>query len=720
MSQTIGIDLGTTNSCVAILEDGNPKVIPNREGSRITPSVVAFSQEGERLVGFPAKRQAITNPANTLTAIKRLIGRRYNDPLTQKDSELVCYQICEAENGDAWVAVNGERMSPAEISSIILQKMKQTAEDYLGEEVQDAVITVPAYFNDAQRQATKDAGRIAGLNVLRIINEPTAAALAYGFDVEESRTIAVYDLGGGTFDISILEVGDGVCQVKSTCGDTFLGGEDFDRCIIDHLAELFQAEQAHLGTIDLRQDKEALQRLKEAAESAKIELSSAVRSEINLPFIWADASGPKHLKCSLTRAKLEELVDHLIQRTFAPCQTALDDAKLTTAAIDEVILVGGMTRMPKIAQLVGEFYGKAPRLGVNPDEVVAVGASLQGAILDGEVKDLLLLDVTSLSLGIETKGGVFSKLIDRNTAIPCQASKVFSTVVDNQKTVTVSVAQGERQIFQGNKLLGQFDLMGIPAAPRGTPRIEVTFAIDVNGLVHVTAKDKGSNKEHSIRINASGGLTEAEIQQMVFEAEKNADHDAYALLLSEACNAADSWIYTTRKQMANRGDKIHPDLMQKIQAAIAELKSLTTKGVELEEILAKTKVLQEWSDLIFKNVDEQAKRLAPVQQDMPIVDPLALNMESNTTPANDLNEEILLSEAAMDSILETTTAAPVEEVVIEESAEELITEFQDDATDAMFEELAQFNRDNVAFLNFSIEDEVQSDHSDTYKQAVNF
>ncbi|HEX6977794.1 MAG TPA: molecular chaperone DnaK, partial [Alphaproteobacteria bacterium] len=511
MSKVIGIDLGTTNSCVAVMEGKTPKVIHNAEGSNITPSIVAFTDSGERLVGQAAKRQAVTNPQNTIFAVKRLIGRRFDDPMTQKDIGLVPYKIVKADNGDAWVEAQGKRYSPSQISAFTLQKMKETAEAYLGEKVTQAVITVPAYFNDAQRQATKDAGRIAGLEVLRIINEPTAAALAYGLEKKKSGTIAVYDLGGGTFDISILEIGDGVFEVKSTNGDTFLGGEDFDKEIIDYLANEFKKEHG----IDLRNDRLALQRLKEAAEKAKIELSSSMQTEVNLPFITADASGPKHLNIKLTRAKLEALVDHLIQKTIEPCRAALRDAGLKPSEVDEVVLVGGMTRMPKVVETVKQFFGREPHSGVNPDEVVAVGAAIQAGVLKGDVKDVLLLDVTPLSLGIETLGGVFTRLIDRNTTIPTRKSQVFSTAEDNQTAVTIRVFQGEREMAADNKLLGQFDLVGIPPAPRGVPQIEVTFDIDANGIVNVSAKDKATGKEQAIRIQASGGLSDAEIERMV-------------------------------------------------------------------------------------------------------------------------------------------------------------------------------------------------------------
>jgi molecular chaperone DnaK len=574
MAKVIGIDLGTTNSCVAVMEGGQPKVIENAEGARTTPSIVAFAKDGERLIGQPAKRQAVTNPDNTIYAVKRLIGRRFDDPMTKKDMELVPYTIVKGKNGDAWVKAGGEDYSPSQISAFTLQKMKETAEAYLGETVTQAVITVPAYFNDAQRQATKDAGQIAGLEVLRIINEPTAAALAYGLDKDENKTIAVYDLGGGTFDISILEVGDGVFEVKSTNGDTFLGGEDFDSKLVEFLAADFKKAES----IDLTKDKLALQRLKEAAEKAKIELSSAQTTEVNLPFITADQNGPKHLVKNISRSDLEKLVDDLIKRTLEPCKKALSDAGLKADAIDEVVMVGGMTRMPKVRDVVKSFFGKEPHVGVNPDEVVAMGAAIQAGVLQGDVKDVLLLDVTPLSLGIETLGGVFTRMIDRNTTIPTKKSQVYSTADDNQNAVTIRVFQGEREMAADNKLLGNFDLVGIPPAPRGVPQIEVTFDIDANGLVSVTAKDKGTGKEQQIKIQASGGLSEADIDQMVRDAEQFAEEDKKRREAAEAKNNAESLVHTTEKQLEEHGDKIDAGLKAEIETALTDTKTAIEGG----------------------------------------------------------------------------------------------------------------------------------------------
>ena len=604
MGKVIGIDLGTTNSCVAVMEGKTPKVIENAEGMRTTPSIVAFTDDGERLVGQPAKRQAVTNPERTIFAVKRLIGRRYDDPMVEKDKKLVPYKIVRASNGDAWVEAEGKTYSPSQISAFILQKMRETAEAYLGSKVEQAVITVPAYFNDAQRQATKDAGKIAGLEVLRIINEPTAAALAYGLDKNKTGTIAVYDLGGGTFDISILEIGDGVFEVKSTNGDTFLGGEDFDMRLVNYLADEFQKEQG----IDLRRDKLALQRLKEAAEKAKIELSSTTQTEINLPFITADASGPKHLTMKLTRAKFEALVDDLVRKTIDPCKQALKDAGLSAAEINEVVLVGGMTRMPKVQEVVKQLFGKEPHKGVNPDEVVAVGAAIQAGVLQGDVKDVLLLDVTPLSLGIETLGGVFTRLIDRNTTIPTKKSQVFSTAEDGQTAVTIRVFQGEREMAADNKMLGQFDLIGIPPAPRGVPQIEVTFDIDANGIVNVSAKDKGTGKEQQIRIQASGGLSEADIQKMVRDAEAHAEEDKKRKSQVEAKNHAEALVHTTEKALSEHGSKVGEGDRRAIENAIADLKE-ALKGDDAAAITAKTGTLQQASmklgEAMYKQTGEQ-------------------------------------------------------------------------------------------------------------------
>ncbi|WP_131118590.1 molecular chaperone DnaK [Lichenihabitans psoromatis] len=590
MAKVIGIDLGTTNSCVAVMEGSTPKVIENAEGARTTPSIVAFTDEGERLVGQPAKRQGVTNPERTFFAIKRLIGRTFEDPMTKKDMGLVPYKITKASNGDAWVQADSKQYSPSQISAFILQKMKETAEAYLGQTVTQAVITVPAYFNDAQRQATKDAGKIAGLEVLRIINEPTAAALAYGLDKKSTGVIAVYDLGGGTFDVSILEIGDGVFEVKSTNGDTFLGGEDFDMRLVEYFADDFRKE----NTVDLRKDKLALQRLKEAAEKAKIELSSASQTDINLPYITADASGPKHLTLKLTRSKFESLVEDLIQRTVEPCRKALKDAGLTAGEIDEVVLVGGMTRMPKVQEIVKQFFGKEPHKGVNPDEVVAIGAAVQAGVLQGDVKDVLLLDVTPLSLGIETLGGVFTRLIDRNTTIPTKKSQVFSTAEDSQTAVTIRVFQGEREMAADNKVLGQFDLVGIPAAPRGVPQIEVTFDIDANGIVNVTAKDKATNKEQQIRIQASGGLSDSDIDKMVKDAELHAADDKLRRELIDAKNQAEAMIHSTEKSVAEYGDKVSAADKSAVEAAIAALRP-ALDGEDVEAIKSKTNDLMQAS-----------------------------------------------------------------------------------------------------------------------------
>ena len=630
MSKVIGIDLGTTNSCVAVMDGKEPRVIENAEGARTTPSMIAFGKDGERLVGQPAKRQAVTNPDKTLYAIKRLIGRRFDDPQAKDLIEKAPFNVVEGDNGDAWVEVDGETYAPSQIAAILLQKMKETAEAYLGEKVTKAVITVPAYFNDSQRQATKDAGKIAGLDVERIINEPTAAALAYGLDKNSAGTIAVYDLGGGTFDVSILEIGDGVFEVKSTNGDTFLGGEDFDSRIIDYLADEFKKEQG----IDLRKDKLALQRLKEAAEKAKIELSSTSQTEVNLPFVTADSSGPKHLQISLSRAKLESLVDDLIKRTINPCKKAMKDAGLKPSEIDDIVLVGGMTRMPKVIEAVKEYFGKEPHKGVNPDEVVADGAAIQGGVLQGDVKDVLLLDITPLSLGIETLGGVFTRLIDRNTTIPSKKSQVFSTAEDNQNAVTIRVFQGEREMASDNKILGQFDLVGIPPSARGIPQIEVTFDIDANGIVNVSAKDKATNKEQQIRIQASGGLSDDDINQMVKDAESNADVDKKLRETVEAKNQAESMIHATEKSLSEFGDEVPAEDKEATKKAIEDLKSVLDGSKD--EIEDKTQVLSEASMKLGEIAYRKAQEEAAGQTDEEAADAAAKASESDNEDDDDI------------------------------------------------------------------------------------
>jgi len=614
MGKVIGIDLGTTNSCVAVMDGGKPKVIENSEGARTTPSIVAFTKDSERLIGQPAKRQAVTNPDNTLFAIKRLIGRRFDDPLTKKDMGIVPYDIVKGKNGDAWVEAGDDQYSPSQVSAFILQKMKETAESYLGETVDQAVITVPAYFNDAQRQATKDAGQIAGLEVLRIINEPTAAALAYGMDKDDGKTIAVYDLGGGTFDVSVLEIGDGVFEVKSTNGDTFLGGEDFDNTIVEHLAEAFQKKE----NMDLKTDKLALQRLKEAAEKAKIELSSSATTEVNLPFITArmegGASTPLHLVETISRADLEKMVDQLINRTLEPCKKALADAGVTKNEIDEVILVGGMTRMPRVREVVEKFFEAKPHTGVNPDEVVAMGAAIQAGVLQGDVKDVLLLDVTPLSLGIETLGGVFTRMIDRNTTIPTKKTQTYSTAEDNQNAVTIKVFQGEREMAADNKLLGNFDLVGIPPAPRGVPQIEVTFDIDANGIVSVAAKDKGTGKEQVIKIQASGGLSDSDIDQMVQDAEKFAEEDKQRREGAEARNQADSLVHATEKQLEENGDKIDAETKAEVEEALGATKT-ALEGDDADEINTRAQALTQAAMKMGEQIYKQEQEAAPADGD---------------------------------------------------------------------------------------------------------